>query len=438
MGMTALAVFLLVRGLRGRWVGGEPRCRRCNYQLTGVESGRCPECGLQFTEHTVARGVRKRRWGSLAALVLIPLLWVPSQRLLWSLRYVRWYDYYPTRLVIRDARADELDAIRELERRLSTGALGGSHLDRVIQLTFDRLKNQPRAVSGPAWSRLGALLDSQDLFTEKQKDALFSQFVEVTLDVRPIIRQGEFFVAELSYLFVPFALEDYVFWHEPVEIRVAGQAIFTSDGTGWRRRNPDQSWCWFRDPTYNASVVKRVEQTPAGHYIVKYTGKHVFMAPGRNRSTDDPTWSKEFQLSAEVDILPADAPDPVKWIDDPAIGREVVEELQVEIARFGRTTRTGSALQLIPMVREGDALILESFVEAEDLPVTLALEVLADDGANVLRGDSQVVDTMSGRDRELVCRLGEQVSLWVRTKFPEFDMSKFFIIFRTNEEAAPI
>ena len=31
-------VVLLIRGLLGRRVGDEPRCRRCKYNLTGIES----------------------------------------------------------------------------------------------------------------------------------------------------------------------------------------------------------------------------------------------------------------------------------------------------------------------------------------------------------------------------------------------------------------
>ena len=41
---------LLILGVRGRYVGGEPRCRRCSYQLTGNQSERCPECGLALDD----------------------------------------------------------------------------------------------------------------------------------------------------------------------------------------------------------------------------------------------------------------------------------------------------------------------------------------------------------------------------------------------------
>lgn len=48
---------LILHGWRHR----DPRdpsryCRRCEYNLTGVESTQCPECGSELNEHSVVRG----------------------------------------------------------------------------------------------------------------------------------------------------------------------------------------------------------------------------------------------------------------------------------------------------------------------------------------------------------------------------------------------
>src|SRR5262245_36870884 len=65
--LWVVAVALSVRGLVGRRVGDELRCKRCEYNLTGIESVHCPECGLSLIAGMVRKGVRKRRRGSLAA-----------------------------------------------------------------------------------------------------------------------------------------------------------------------------------------------------------------------------------------------------------------------------------------------------------------------------------------------------------------------------------
>ncbi len=50
LGLVVLAVVLLWRNVRGRRVGDEPRCQGCEYNLTGLESNRCPECGATLRD----------------------------------------------------------------------------------------------------------------------------------------------------------------------------------------------------------------------------------------------------------------------------------------------------------------------------------------------------------------------------------------------------
>jgi hypothetical protein len=38
IGTFALGLFLVLRGWQGRRHGGEPRCRKCDYNLHGLES----------------------------------------------------------------------------------------------------------------------------------------------------------------------------------------------------------------------------------------------------------------------------------------------------------------------------------------------------------------------------------------------------------------
>lgn len=47
--VPALGLALLIVGLRGRRIGDAPHCRQCKYNLTGVPSTRCPECGHDLT-----------------------------------------------------------------------------------------------------------------------------------------------------------------------------------------------------------------------------------------------------------------------------------------------------------------------------------------------------------------------------------------------------
>ena len=57
----AVGFLLAVLGLRGRRVGDTPHCRKCAYNLTGLTSERCPECGSVLSSGAIVQGVHQRR-----------------------------------------------------------------------------------------------------------------------------------------------------------------------------------------------------------------------------------------------------------------------------------------------------------------------------------------------------------------------------------------
>jgi general secretion pathway protein G len=51
-----------------------PRCRRCEYALIGIDSQRCPKCGMPLLPENIKRGDRERpRYPSLGAVILLLL-----------------------------------------------------------------------------------------------------------------------------------------------------------------------------------------------------------------------------------------------------------------------------------------------------------------------------------------------------------------------------
>ena len=65
--LFALAAAMTIIGLRGRTIGDEPRCRRCDFDLRGrdasISNPRCPECGSDLSDPaaSVRIGVHHRR-----------------------------------------------------------------------------------------------------------------------------------------------------------------------------------------------------------------------------------------------------------------------------------------------------------------------------------------------------------------------------------------
>ena len=60
--LLAAGCFLFIYGLRGRRVGSESRCGQCKYNLTGLTSAQCPECGATVSDNNVVLGTKRRRW----------------------------------------------------------------------------------------------------------------------------------------------------------------------------------------------------------------------------------------------------------------------------------------------------------------------------------------------------------------------------------------
>jgi hypothetical protein len=142
-----------------------------------------------------------------------------------------------------------------------------------------------------------------------------------------VIRQGDPLVIRVDYQSDRSGIfYGYRFWHVPLEIRVGGQAVHVGNREDWRRERCD----WVRSD-YSPVVSKLLhfgtEELPVGGLSVEYTASQVFLCSRHNRSTSSPAWSWDVRLTGEVEVLPANAPDPVMWVEDPSLTRELEESI---------------------------------------------------------------------------------------------------------------
>ncbi len=328
--LAALALTIVVRGIRGRFVGDEPRCIKCKYRLDGLCSQKCPECGIDINERTVVFGVRKIRWKLLALLIFLPFIWLPSQQLVWTLINLDWFRYYPTRLVIHGAEKDEVRSILEIERRLQDNVLEKSHRVDLVELALDRYRKWPVPKYADAWSRILDGLEFRGFLTDEQENALFGDFSKTNFQVRPVISQGGSLVFRLEYSASQAALDRYRFWHRALEIRVDGDLVFSQKRGLWRKGRTDwqrTNWTSVR----NSYLAVNAGNLSPGKHTVAYSGEHIFMHPKLNSETDPPSWSKIVKYEAQFEVLPRDAPNPISWIDAPKYQDEIKQSLRVTV-----------------------------------------------------------------------------------------------------------
>ncbi len=144
--LGAVGLALIARGIAGRRVGEEPRCRGCRYDLSGIrdKAESCPECGSSLSASgAVVHGLRKR----LLASIAVGLLFMSA-----SLGFVGvsvWakandFDFNtikPTWLLLREVEANkdwsDEALTAEITKRLNAGTLSDRSIERIVQIVID-------------------------------------------------------------------------------------------------------------------------------------------------------------------------------------------------------------------------------------------------------------------------------------------------------------
>ena len=147
LGIGILAMGLrLVRSGRQRRIGHDPRCPRCDYNLTASRLQQCPECGLDLVNVPLPRGRRARSPVTTiggAGLLLSGLgltlygIWAGYERSGISL-----YQLRPDVIVTADLGDDPLHAhaAEVLHQRLAAGGLSSRSIDAALDGTVQRLQ----------------------------------------------------------------------------------------------------------------------------------------------------------------------------------------------------------------------------------------------------------------------------------------------------------
>ena len=406
--VLAVGLILLIRGLLGRRVGDEPRCRKCDYNLTGLEAENCPECGTPASGKNVVIGRRRRRRASLIVGALLLLL---SGGGLGVIGYgraksVNWYAYYPRFVLLSKARADDRQAIDELVQRVKDGLLTYSEVGDLVPMALARHGAAQRLPSSRSWADLLAVVDRKGGLTGQQQERFYQQFVRVWLKVRPRIRQGDELPVEVwrEDRGTPFFPGEYIVQER--EFRVGGQPrrLFPQPADG----------PWTGISTGSTGTRVRVDHLQPGPHPVEYVLTKSVYGLGTTPGERNLLWSKQVTLSEIVEVLPPDAPDPFRLIDEPALAQVLKDAI-----KFG------------PVSLERAGLFRGEYLEAwisinEPLPIDVGFDVFA------LAGEREIelgrVTHSKGRTGSHSWQMGANV--WA------FDAEQITPVLRTSRKAA--
>ncbi len=141
--LLLLGVWQLVSAYRERVDLNTPFCRRCAYNLTGLGSARCPECGVTLTREMIRHGRRAAPRGRIRSGYILSgigvMLWVSGS--LPAVQNFRLEQIKPTDTLLKeiesDVQATSWRALSELGRRAKLGKLEDGELEQLADFVTD-------------------------------------------------------------------------------------------------------------------------------------------------------------------------------------------------------------------------------------------------------------------------------------------------------------
>lgn len=195
--LLALGLFLLVLWHRSRRAGTTPHCRKCDYNLTGLDllvspPPRCPECGSVLRGRRIVCGDRVRRRAAFAGIVAVLLLGVAlvGRGLGPSLSSLYWA-WKPADLLIFDLDSGDSKiverAVLELARRVQADSLWFWQRGRVVRRSLDvqsgRIGPVQFAEIYPEW--LGVFA-TRDQLGESERTEFFRNCFQIEIAARKL------------------------------------------------------------------------------------------------------------------------------------------------------------------------------------------------------------------------------------------------------------
>jgi len=331
--LLAIGLALCVRGMVGRRVGDEPRCRKCKYELTNLTSDRCPECGVTLGPRAVQTGLRRWRLKFLAigaCAVIIAGAWLAPIGLA-KVRAVNWYHALPSTWVYSSAVGGSPRAVAVLADRYERARLDKSLIGRIADTALARQASPTMRFSDP-WldALLGPMYVNGDL-NAAQIDLFYSQILGTpSLTVRSKIRTGDTLPMELS---VPI--------HAPrglpilLGFSLTGANALTNNFPGYRTTTGLSGGLY----AFPCRIPVVFDSISPGHHIAKFT-LYAELAVGANRTIDsrfpggpaaDVVATMSAPIETEFDVVRSNATDPLKIQRGPDVDRLLAQALKPSV-----------------------------------------------------------------------------------------------------------
>lgn len=313
VGFGGLVVCAL--GLRGRREGDTPHCRKCAYNLTGLTSERCPECGSFLSPSSVVRGVYRPRWTPLitGAVVLLGCAWMLGSIAYPHVRMINVRHHYSFQGLIDGLGKGDRLSYSELLRRDCVGSLSEAETNQLIEMALAEQQRSSTPINQQSWFNLLCRLDRSGTLTSDQRTQLYQRIhlKEPYLWRDAVVRSGDRL--------------DFILWHgfeQSLLIRWL-DAHVSIGGTDFP--------VVFKPQRLGTKFfVSQVDLEP-GFHTWEFLG-HCQMYPGwepdNGNLVHSPT--EEARFTGKLEVLPVFDPSKIELLDDPGLTERMKASVALE------------------------------------------------------------------------------------------------------------
>lgn len=343
---------LVARGLIGRRVATEPRCRRCDYELTDLLTHRCPECGTVIYPERIRTSRRIRfpkyvAWGMFLVVLGGSTDWfrVP-QRIERFVVREEWYEYAPTAYVMRRVEQGDARWRKELFRRVLTESVRPTELRDTVALALARQKSPERYSDASEWIDLLELLSVRKRLSAAELRAFYLEIADPYLQVRPRVRVGELLPFRISVWCA--APATHIYEWTLTSVRVLVDAGELSGGLFSEQRGTANVLA--ATPT-RGGTLDSAALAVGRHRMEVHATFELYDAPFMGYGkTEPPLIRRELRLSATFEILPANVPDTVTTLRRLEAYRDLCTSFSASVKKL-RTSTDRSDVICIPTIR---------------------------------------------------------------------------------------
>lgn len=341
--ITALGLMVLILGLRGRVAQRGTFCRRCRFDLAGIEThgddAKCPECGRPIGAPGTTRSVRRvKRKGVIVLSVVLLLMGIGVGAVALTGNTSKFYEFMPDRVVLLASQLGADEALDELLARLgaTNKPIDQWVWDDAIKLAMDSQADRT-LVWNPRWGEIISRAWQGNHLSEEQKLQFATNAYEYEYLVRDRVR--------IDAPYIAHTLKEHS----------ARLTAITQFQTGYKLRSSDSaSGGQFGDQAWENSVGGSMSSTfsfPRQGFTGTSAMGGGITVPSRIREQlsvgDELEIYYEFQLELErlsdqsvaksvpirfertVRVIGADEPI-VGVIDDPASAKAIIEGASIE------------------------------------------------------------------------------------------------------------